>query len=133
MAYNKKAEKAQPKAESHDHDEEHLREKHLMLDPLPRGEMNDMVMEAMHEPPTWKFWVIFVILAVVVAYLLFYTWGVLIIEGLGVAGVNRPITGASSWSTPCSGSVSATRGRSSRPFCACSKRNSAAPSPAPPS
>ena len=26
---------------------EHLRAEHLMLDPLPRGQMNDMVMESM--------------------------------------------------------------------------------------
>ena len=58
--------------------EEHLREKHLMLDPLPRGQMNDMVMESMLEKPTWKFWVVFGFLAFVVVYFLFYKWGVLI-------------------------------------------------------
>ena len=73
----------------HAHSEEHLREKHLMLDPLPRGQMNDMVMESMHHT-TWKFWVVFAILSVVVAVCLFYEWAILIIEGQGVAGVMRP-------------------------------------------
>ena len=74
---------------AHSH-EEHLREKHLMLDPLPRGKMNDMVMESMLEKPTWKFWVIFGFLAFVVVYFLFYKWGVLIAKGQGEAGVMRP-------------------------------------------
>ena len=69
--------------------EEHLREQHLMLDPMPRGEMNAMVMESMHTT-SWKFWVVFGLLAAFVAYALFYKWGVMILEGLGVAGVNRP-------------------------------------------
>ena len=56
---------------AHSH-EEHLREKHLMLDPLPRGKMNEMVMEAMTEPPTWKWWLVFSILAAIVAWGLFY-------------------------------------------------------------
>src|SRR3972149_5958415 len=30
---------------------------HLMLDPLPRGQMNAMVMESMHTK-TWKFWLV---------------------------------------------------------------------------
>ena len=72
--YNKKAEPAHPKAESHQHDEGHFREKHLMLDPLPRGQMNDMVMESMYET-SWKFWVVFAILSVIVAYGLFFSWG----------------------------------------------------------
>ena len=54
-----------------DHAEAHFREKHLMLDPLPRGQMNEMVMESMHTT-SWKFWVVFAGLSVVVAYGLFY-------------------------------------------------------------
>ena len=80
MAENKKHE---------EHAEKHFREKHLMLDPLPRGQMNEMVMESMHTT-SWKFWVVFAILSAIVAYGLFYSWGVMIAEGLGVAGVNRP-------------------------------------------
>ena len=62
---------------------------HLMLDPRPRGEMNSMVMEAMHTT-SWQFWVVVAVLAVIVAICLFYDWGVLIVEGQGVAGVTRP-------------------------------------------
>jgi molybdopterin-containing oxidoreductase family membrane subunit len=76
----------------HDHAQDHvahLRETHLMLDPLPRGQMNDMVMESMHTT-SWKFWVVFGILSVIVAVFLFGAWGYMIANGLGVAGVNRP-------------------------------------------
>ena len=62
---------------------------HLMFDPKPRGEMNRMVMESMYTT-SWRFWVVFGILAVLVAVGFFYAWGYMISEGLGVAGVNRP-------------------------------------------
>jgi Ni/Fe-hydrogenase subunit HybB-like protein len=74
---------------SHSEEHEDPRE-HLMHDPLPRGKMNEMVMEAMHEAG-WKFWVVTVILAAVVVYCLAYAWYQLIAEGLGIAGVNRPV------------------------------------------
>ena len=74
---------------SHKSHEEHLREKHLMLDPMPRGKMNEMVMESM-QTTSWKFWVVFGILAAIVAWGLVYSWGRLILEGVGIAGVNRP-------------------------------------------
>src|SRR5512135_898390 len=70
------------------HDEHDPRE-HLVLDPKPRGEMNQMVMESMLTT-SWKFWVVFGILSVIVAIGFFYAWGYLIAEGLGVSGVNRP-------------------------------------------
>ena len=63
---------------------------HLMHDPLPRGEMNAMVMEAMHTT-SWKFWVVTGFLTVVVLGCLGYAWYYLIMQGLGVAGVNRPV------------------------------------------
>ncbi len=63
--------------------------KHLLLDPRPRGEMNAMVMEAMHTT-SWKFWVVAGVLAVIVLVALFGAWGYLIAEGMGVAGTNRP-------------------------------------------
>src|SRR5688572_26292961 len=96
MAYDKKK-KEDASVEHHDHHgqdghghtEEHFREKHLMLDPLPRGKMNEMVMESMYHT-TWKFWALAIILAVVVAVCLFYEWYILILEGQGVAGVMRP-------------------------------------------
>jgi len=75
--------------EAHAHGEEHFREQHLMLDTKSRGEMNSMIMEAMHTT-TWKFWAVVAVLAVIVAVGLFYSWGRLIAEGVGLAGVNRP-------------------------------------------
>src|SRR5689334_20086318 len=79
--------KALPRA--HVEEEHEDPREHLMLDPKPRGEMNAMVMESMMTT-NWKFWVVIVILAATVAYCLFYEWGVLIVEGQGVAGVTRP-------------------------------------------
>ena len=79
------------KALPHTHAEEEHEDprEHLMLDPRPRGEMNTMVLESMRST-NWKFWVVIVILAAIVAYCLFYDWGYLILEGQGVAGVTRP-------------------------------------------
>jgi Ni/Fe-hydrogenase subunit HybB-like protein len=68
---------------------EHDPREHLMHDPLPRGEMNRMVMESMLTS-SWRFWVVFIILSLLVATCFFFAWGYLIAEGLGVAGVNRP-------------------------------------------
>ncbi|MCB2179946.1 polysulfide reductase NrfD [bacterium] len=76
-----------PHAKEH---EEHNHREHLMLDPKPRGEMNAMVMEAM-QTTHWRFWVAIVVLGITVVVSLFYTWGYLIKEGLGVAGTNRPV------------------------------------------
>ena len=75
------------------HEEEHDPRESLMYDPKPRGEMNAMVMESMMTT-SWKFWVVFGILAVLVATCFFYAWGYMIAEGLGVAGVMRPSRGA---------------------------------------
>ena len=61
-----------------------------MHDPLPRGQMNAMVMEAMHVT-SWKFWVVTAALALIVLTCLVYAWYYLIMNGLGVAGVNRPV------------------------------------------
>ncbi|MGZ9222903.1 MAG: hypothetical protein ACXW4Q_12415, partial [Anaerolineales bacterium] len=75
---------------AHDvHEEEHDPRESLMYDPLPRGVMNDMVMESMHTT-SWKFWVVLGILAFLVATCFFYAWGYMIAKGLGVAGVMRP-------------------------------------------
>jgi molybdopterin-containing oxidoreductase family membrane subunit len=51
--------------------------------------MNAMAMEAMHHTH-WRFWVAVVILGAIVLVGLFWAWGYMIVEGLGVAGVNRP-------------------------------------------
>ncbi len=63
---------------------------HLMHDPLPRGEMNRMVLESMHTT-TWKYWGLTIFLTLIVLTCLVYAWYDLIMEGLGVAGVNRPV------------------------------------------
>jgi molybdopterin-containing oxidoreductase family membrane subunit len=90
MAHNQKLEDKHKKShETHDSHEEHLRKEHLMLDPMPRGQMNAMVMESMYTT-SWKFWVVFAILAAVVAYSLFFQWYLLIRDGQGLAGVMRP-------------------------------------------
>jgi len=77
------------KAQTEHHEEEHDPRESLMYDPLPRGVMNEMVMESMHTT-SWKFWVVLGILAFLVATCFFYAWGYMIAEGLGVAGVMRP-------------------------------------------
>ena len=74
-----------PRTGEHDDPREHL-----MHDPRPRGEMNDMVMEAMHTT-TWSFWTVTGFLTLIVLTCLVYAWYYLIKEGLGVAGVNRPV------------------------------------------
>ncbi len=75
-----------PHAEEHDEDPR----EHLMHDPLPRGRMNEMVMEAMHET-NWKFWVVTGFLTIVVLIRLGYYWYEMIMNGLGIAGVNMPV------------------------------------------
>src|SRR5215208_1565468 len=61
----------------------------LMHDPLPRGQMNAMVMESMHTT-SWTFWAISGVLALIVLFALGYEWYVLIMQGQGTAGVLRP-------------------------------------------
>jgi Ni/Fe-hydrogenase subunit HybB-like protein len=79
---------AEPLEHAQPMDAEDPRE-HLMLDPKPRGEMNGMVMEAMHTTSR-KFWAIAGFLGLIVLTCLFVAWGYLIAEGMGVAGINRP-------------------------------------------
>jgi molybdopterin-containing oxidoreductase family membrane subunit len=75
---------ARPRSEEHEDPREHL-----MHDPLPRGQMNAMVMEAMHSTSP-IFWVVSGILAVIVLFTLGYEWYVLIMEGQGTTGELRP-------------------------------------------
>src|SRR5258706_5683392 len=79
---------ARPKQHAEEEHEENPRE-HLMHDPLPRGQMNAMVMESMSETNP-LFWVITAVLAVIVLFAFGYEWSVLILQGQGTAGVNRP-------------------------------------------
>jgi molybdopterin-containing oxidoreductase family membrane subunit len=82
---------AKPLAHPRPHAEEHEENprEHLMHDPLPRGQMNAMVMESMDETHP-IFWVVTGILAVIVIFCLGYEWYVLIMQGQGMAGVTRP-------------------------------------------
>lgn len=80
-----------PRAASHARAEEHEDPReHLMFDPRPRGEMNAMVLESMNTA-TWKFWTLAGVLTFLVLTTFVYAWYYLIIEGLGVAGNNRPV------------------------------------------
>ena len=89
MAVTSKYFSGSEKAHEEHHEEEHDPRESLMYDVLPRGVMNDMVMESMHVT-SWKFWVVLGILVFLVATCFFYAWGYMIAEGLGVAGVMRP-------------------------------------------
>ncbi len=79
---------AEPIEQGHFSEAEDPRE-HLLLDPKPRSEMNEMVLDSMRST-TWKFWVVAGVLVLIVLSCLFGAWGYMIAEGLGVAGVNRP-------------------------------------------
>ncbi len=52
--------------------------------------MNAMVLKSMHTT-TWKYWTVTGVLAFMVLTCLVYAWYYLIMQGLGVAGVNRPV------------------------------------------
>jgi len=81
---------AKPLARPKPHAEEHEDPRELLMhDPLPRGQMNAMVMESMHET-TPIFWVVAAILAVIVVYTLGYDWYTVIMQGQGVTGELRP-------------------------------------------
>ncbi|HSO26945.1 MAG TPA: NrfD/PsrC family molybdoenzyme membrane anchor subunit, partial [Anaerolineales bacterium] len=75
-------------AHSHPGEEDDPRQQ-LMFDPLPRGEMNAMVMEAMQTTDR-GYWIVVIVLALLVAVCLFGAWGYMIATGMGVAGIRRP-------------------------------------------
>ena len=79
---------AKPLARPHAEEHEDPRQ-HLMHDPLPRGQMNAMVMESMHATSP-IFWAVTGILALIVVFTLGYQWSRVILEGQGLAGVTRP-------------------------------------------
>ncbi|MEP7137727.1 MAG: NrfD/PsrC family molybdoenzyme membrane anchor subunit [Chloroflexota bacterium] len=82
---------AKPLSRPKPHTEEHEDPREMLMhDPLPRGKMNEMVMESMHET-SWKFWGVTGFLVFVVLTCLVYAWYRLIMDGLGIAGVNRPV------------------------------------------
>ncbi len=80
---------ALPQAQPRVSEGEDPREK-LMFDPRPRGEMNSMVLESMHTAGL-PYWTTTGVLAFLVLTCLVYAWYYLIMQGLGVAGVNRPV------------------------------------------
>src|SRR6476469_5126098 len=79
---------AKPIARRHAEEHENPRDL-LMHDPLPRGQMNAMVMESMHETKP-IFWVVVAILAAIVVYGLGYEWYLVIMKGQGETGELRP-------------------------------------------
>ena len=79
---------AKPLARPHGEEHEDPRQ-HLMFDPLPRGQMNAMVMESMRTTGP-IFWAVVAVLTAVVLFTLGYEWYVLIMVGQGTAGVTRP-------------------------------------------
>jgi molybdopterin-containing oxidoreductase family membrane subunit len=68
---------------------EHLRRRHLLLDPKFPWEMNDDVLRPMYQTGR-AFWVLFVVLGGLVL-MGGITWAVQIYWGLGITGLNRPI------------------------------------------
>jgi molybdopterin-containing oxidoreductase family membrane subunit len=80
---------AEPLARRHTGEHEDPRAE-LMHDPLPRGQMNAMAMEAMHVT-SWKFWSVTGLLAFLVLTCLGYAWYILIMQGIGLTGDNRPV------------------------------------------
>lgn len=63
---------------------------YLMFDPRPREEMNRMVMEAM-TTTSRRYWAWVIGLALVVLVCLFGAWGNMILTGMGLAGIRRPV------------------------------------------
>jgi Ni/Fe-hydrogenase subunit HybB-like protein len=63
---------------------------HLMLDPLPREEMNRMIMESM-TTTTRTYWIWVIGLGLGVLFFLLVAWGNMIATGMGLAGIRRPV------------------------------------------
>jgi len=75
-----------PKGEFQEEEDPH---EHLLFDPRPREEMNQMVMDSM-QSTSRSFWVVVGILTLVVLVCLFGAWLYMALTGMGVAGVRRP-------------------------------------------
>jgi molybdopterin-containing oxidoreductase family membrane subunit len=61
----------------------------LMYDPRPQGEMNRMVLEAMQRTGR-EYWLVVAVLIVVVLGAFLGAWVYMILNGMGVTGLNRP-------------------------------------------
>jgi len=71
-------------------EEEDPRKEHLLLDPRPQAEMNNMILEAMHRTSP-GYWALVAILATLAVVGLVGAWGYQIITGMGVANIRRPV------------------------------------------
>ncbi len=76
-------------AETTHRSEEAVREKHLLLDPRPRAELNRMVLESLHRTGT-SYWIVIGVLAVITLVGFVGAWLYQIWFGMGVAGIRRP-------------------------------------------
>lgn len=65
-------------------------QQHLMLDPKPREEMNSLVMDAMQKTGP-RYWIVVAVLALIMIVGLFGAWAYQIMNGMGVAGIQRPV------------------------------------------
>ena len=78
-----------PLEESHLQEAE-SRKRHLLLDPRPQEEMNQMVMDSMHRTGV-EFWIVMAVLAVLALGGFLGGWLYQIRFGMGVAGIRRPV------------------------------------------
>jgi Ni/Fe-hydrogenase subunit HybB-like protein len=70
--------------------EEEERKRHLLLDPKPQGEMNQMVMDSMKRTGL-EFWIVMAVLAVLALVGFLGSWLYQIRFGMGVAGIRKPV------------------------------------------
>ncbi len=78
-----------PEDEHLAHQVEHIRDKHLLLDPRPPAELNKTVLAAMQKTGP-SFWLIVTALGSLTG-LLFVTWFIQIVSGVGITGLNRSV------------------------------------------
>jgi Ni/Fe-hydrogenase subunit HybB-like protein len=71
-------------------DEEEEARQHLMLDPRPHEELNQMVMEAM-TTTSRRYWATVIFVGLLVAVFLFAAWGYQIMTGMGVTSKRPPM------------------------------------------
>ncbi|MFQ5577982.1 MAG: NrfD/PsrC family molybdoenzyme membrane anchor subunit, partial [Anaerolineae bacterium] len=71
-------------------EEEDPKKEHLLLDPRPPEEMNEMIMNAMSRTGPW-FWTLVTITGLGILIGLVGAWGYQIVKGMGVAGIRRPV------------------------------------------
>src|SRR5512139_3715605 len=62
----------------------------LLLDPIPQEEMNQIMLRPMLKAGP-GYWVTVAILALIVIFGLFGAWLIMILNGMGLAGIRRPV------------------------------------------